>query len=182
MPAHPRWGRGRRTSPAAGIPNRTEMRYSQHLEQLRLAGDILAWRFECIRLRLGLDDKTTYTPDFEVLLPSMEYEYHEVKGAKNYRQEGQVVRAGAYWPEDSRLKVKVAAAIYPERCFVGVRERKPVDGPGGPWIREEFSRPEQEPEGARPELPFPATAGAPGGAAGEQATSSSRSSTRRTRT
>jgi len=173
MPGHPRWGRGRAYRPSAGVTNRTERRYAEHLERLRQAGEILAWRFECVRFRLGIDDKTTYTPDFEVLLPSMEYEYHEVKGAKNYREEkgGPVTRAGAYWPEDSRLKVKVAAAIYPDRCFVGVRERKPVDGPGGPWIREEFSRPEAEAESPQLELrEIPA---------GEPAVSETRSARRR---
>ena len=47
--------------------NKTESRYAEHLQIKLLAGEILEWRFEPIRLKLA--PKTFYTPDFAVVMP-----------------------------------------------------------------------------------------------------------------
>ena len=47
--------------------NRLEAAYADHLEQRRVAGDIIAWDFEPERLVLA--NRCTYTPDFRLLAP-----------------------------------------------------------------------------------------------------------------
>jgi hypothetical protein len=98
-----------------GTMNRTEAAYDQHLWVMRHAGDVLWHKFEGIKLRLA--DNTFLTVDFSVLPRSGVLEMHEVKG---------------YWQDDARVKIKVAASIYPFR-FIAVKKRK------GGWDREEFS-------------------------------------------
>jgi len=108
--------------------NKTEARYEVYLGLLLQAGAITGWVFEGIKLRLGPDWLTTYTPDFMVQLGDGVVELHDVKGASSSKGS----TAGAWWEEDARLKIKVAAGLYPFR-FVGVHE----DGLGG-WVREVF--------------------------------------------
>src|SRR3979490_1182329 len=86
-----------------GEMNKTEQAYDNHLQQLQQAGEILWHKFEAIKLRLA--DNTFYTCDFAVLTADCVLEMHEVKGG--------------FWMEDSRVKIKVAAAMYPFQ-FVGV--------------------------------------------------------------
>jgi hypothetical protein len=98
--------------------NKTEARYAEHLEQCKADGLILWWKFEGLKLRLA--DNTFYTPDFAVLPVSGLLECHEVKG---------------FWMDDARVKVKVAAELYPLR-FIAITERAKKDGGG--WKVEEF--------------------------------------------
>lgn len=97
-----------------GTMNKTEAVYDAHLWAKRHAGDVLWHKFEAVKLRLA--DNTFYTPDFAVLPSSGVIELHEVKG---------------FWQDDARVKIKVAASIYPFR-FVAVRKVR------GGWEREEF--------------------------------------------
>lgn len=101
-----------------GQRNRTEAAYESALELRRRAGEVAWYRFEGIKLRLA--DSTFYTPDFAVMLAGGEMELHEVKGL---------------WEEDARVKIKVAAAMYPFR-FLGIRQIPKKDGGG--WEFEEF--------------------------------------------
>lgn len=101
-----------------GAMNKTETRYSAHLEARKFAGEILWWRFEGMKFRLA--DNTFYTPDFNVLLANGSLEHHEVKG---------------YWQDDARVKIKVAADLYP-MPFLAVKERPKRDGGG--WDVEVF--------------------------------------------
>jgi hypothetical protein len=102
----------------AGQQNGTEARYAASLEQRKAAGEILWYRFEGLKLRLA--DNTFYTPDFAVMTSSCAIELHEVKG---------------YWEDDARVKIKVAAEMYPFR-FVAVM---PVAKKhGGGWSVEEL--------------------------------------------
>lgn len=101
-----------------GTMNRTETAYAAHLDALKHAGEIAWWKFEGVKLRLA--DNTFYTCDFAVLPASGVLEMHEVKG---------------FWQDDARVKIKVAAAIYPFR-FVAVTAR--AKKRGGGWEREEF--------------------------------------------
>src|SRR5262245_16333530 len=103
----------------AGDMNKTETAYDAHLWELRHAGDVLWHKFEGIKLRLA--DNTFLTVDFAVLPKSGVLEMHEVKG---------------FWQDDARVKIKVAASIYPFR-FIAVKARAKKNGGG--WEREEFS-------------------------------------------
>lgn len=102
----------------AGVMNKTEAAYSQYLDALRAAGEVLWFRFEGIKLRLA--DNTFYSPDFAVMRADGQLEAHEVKG---------------HWQDDARVKIKVAADQYPFR-FVAVKARAKKDGGG--WSVEEF--------------------------------------------
>jgi len=94
--------------------NKTEAAYDAHLWSLR--GRSIVWhKFEAVKLRLA--DTTFYSPDFAVQTISGQIEMHEVKG---------------FWRDDARVKIKVAAALYPFR-FLAVTKEK-----GGGWKVEEF--------------------------------------------
>jgi hypothetical protein len=101
-----------------GEKNKTEDAYGQHLETLKAAGLVVWYKFEGLKFRLA--DNTFYTPDFAVMLSSGHLEAHEVKG---------------YWQEDARVKIKVAADMYPIR-FVAIKARPKKEGGG--WAIETF--------------------------------------------
>ena len=98
-----------------GKQNKTESAYGAVLEQRKRAGEVAWYAFEGIKLRLA--DLTFYTPDFAVMLTSGEMEMHEVKG---------------FWEDDARVKIKVAASLFPFR-FIGVQSVR------GAWKYEAFS-------------------------------------------
>jgi hypothetical protein len=95
-----------------GEMNKTEADYGQRLELLLRAGEILWYKFEAVKLRLA--NNTFYTPDFAVLNEQSEMEMHEVKG---------------FWEDDARVKIKVAASLYPFK-FLAVMPRSKKDGYG----------------------------------------------------
>ena len=84
--------------------NKLETRYAEYLDRLKLGHRILWWRFNAFRFRLA--DGAWYKPDFAVMLASYELECHETKG---------------FWREAARVRIKVAADLYPIR-FVAVTE------------------------------------------------------------
>jgi hypothetical protein len=98
--------------------NKTEAAYDTHLFQRFFAKEILWHKFEAVKLRLA--DNTFYSPDFAVMLADGTLEMHEVKG---------------FWQDDARVKIKVAASIYPFR-FIAVTARAKKHGGG--WEVEEF--------------------------------------------
>ena len=102
-----------------GERNKTEAAYELYLEERKQRGEIAWYKFEGVKLRLA--DNTFYTPDFAVMLKqSREIQMHEVKG---------------HWQDDARVKIKVAADMYPFR-FIAVTPRRKRDGGG--WNTEEF--------------------------------------------
>ena len=101
-----------------GEMNKTEQAYDALLQERRGLGLIVWHKFEGIKLRLA--DNTFYTPDFAVLANDLVLEMHEVKG---------------FWQDDARVKIKVAASLYPFR-FIAVTPRAKKNGGG--WDREEF--------------------------------------------
>lgn len=103
----------------AGVMNRTEVAYAAYLEQLKYEGKVLWFKFEGIKLRLA--DKTFYTVDFFVMPASRELEAHEVKG---------------FWTDDARVKIKVAAGMYPVFKFIAIKKESKAGGGG--WAVEEF--------------------------------------------
>lgn len=82
-----------------GEMNKTEAKYKQELDLQLIAGKILWYKFEGIKLRLA--DNTFYSPDFAVLNSDFQIELHEVKGAK------------AIFQDDAKVKIKVASDLYP---------------------------------------------------------------------
>jgi hypothetical protein len=98
----------------AGAMNKTESAYSAQLEGQKHIGAIAWYRFEGMKFRLA--DNTFYTPDFMVMLASGELQAHEVKG---------------FWTDDARVKIKVAADMYPIQ-FIAVKKAK------SGWERESF--------------------------------------------
>jgi hypothetical protein len=103
----------------AGQMNKTEAAYGLYLEGLKAAGRVQWYRFEGLKLRLA--DATFYTPDYAVMTDDGVMQCHEVKG---------------YWEDDARVKIKVAAAMYPFE-FIAVTVVAKKDGGG--WKREDFS-------------------------------------------
>ena len=101
-----------------GERNKSEAAYESVLQARQVAGEVVWYRFEGIKLRLA--DNTFYTPDFAVMLADGQIELHEVKG---------------FWADDARVKIKVAADQYPFR-FIAVMARSKRDGGG--WKVEEF--------------------------------------------
>lgn len=101
-----------------GERNKTEAAYEGELKVLQDCGDVLWFKFEGVKLRLA--DNTFYTPDFAVMRADGQMEMHEVKG---------------FWQDDARVKIKVAAELYPFR-FIAAVPRKKKDGGG--WNIEVF--------------------------------------------
>ena len=103
-----------RTRPEPGTMNKLEAQYAQHLELRKIAGEIVDYRFE--RMKLKLAGNTFYTPDFMVITQHW-IEMHETKG---------------FWEDDARVKIKVAADQFPEFLFVAVQWKQKQ------WVFEEF--------------------------------------------
>lgn len=86
--------------------NKTEIRYGLMLEARRRVGEILAYEFGALTLRLG--DDLRYTPDWLVWLVSdgngrPVIELHEVKGG--------------FIRDDARVKLHAAAKQFPMFTF-----------------------------------------------------------------
>lgn len=102
----------------AGRMNTWERQRALQLEAMKRAGEIVAWGFETVTLRLA--DRTTYTPDFTIVTAaSGALVFEEVKG---------------FWRDDARVKIKVAARQFPWFQFRALKRRK--GRPEG-WEREE---------------------------------------------
>jgi hypothetical protein len=95
-----------------GEMNKTETEYDLRLDAMKHHGEIAWYCFEGIKLRLA--DATFYTPDFVVMASDGVIECHEVKG---------------FWRDEARVKIKVAAALYPFR-FIAARKRTKAQGDG----------------------------------------------------
>lgn len=105
------YAKGRRP---LGIMNRLESKFAETLEEQKQNGDIVWWAYEPIRLRLA--DNTTYTPDFFVMTQDLELIVYETKGR---------------WLDAARIKIKVAADLYPFRFVAAQWKNKQ-------WVYEEF--------------------------------------------
>ncbi len=103
-----------------GQLNKTEAAYEGLLRQRLITGEVQWFRFEGLKLRLA--DNTFYTPDFAVLVADGRLECHEVKG---------------YWTDDARVKIKIAAEMYPIRFVACYLRPKKI---GGGWTYEDFSQ------------------------------------------
>ncbi|MCE7797871.1 hypothetical protein LWE61_15065 [Sphingobium sufflavum] len=103
-----------------GEKNQTEQRYEDEvLRPRQLAGEIVWYRFEGIKLRLA--DNTFLEVDFPVMLADGTMELHDVKGS------------AAIIEEDAKVKMKVAASLYPFVFRIAI----PKGRRGGGWTVEE---------------------------------------------
>lgn len=102
----------------AGKMNKTEAAYAALLESHKQAGEIQWYAFEGMTFKLA--DNTRYTPDFAVLRSDGLMEIHEVKG---------------FWRDDGRVKIKVAAELFPFRFLAVKKQSKKA---GGGWDVEVF--------------------------------------------
>ena len=105
LPEAPPNARGHRARHEPGKMNSLEKRYSEELDLRLLAGEVLWWRFEPLKLRLA--NGTFYTADFLVMLADRTLEVVEVKGG--------------HWEDDARVKFKVAAEQFPIFRFRAVQ-------------------------------------------------------------
>lgn len=108
--------------------NDWEREYARELDLMKMAGEILDWRYEPIRIRLA--KKTHYVPDFLVVRcvdaptaggEAVVSEYREVKG---------------HWREKSLAKFKIAADQLPWFRFLAIRKKKVKEGGGWEVIKE----------------------------------------------
>ena len=107
--------KGNTTRRVAGKMNKTEEAYSRTLQERKLRGEIHHWQFEAMALRLA--DRTTYTPDFFIIMADGSIVFHEVKG---------------FWHQAGRIKIKVAAELHPWFTFIAVQLKKKE------WVYEQF--------------------------------------------
>lgn len=99
-----------------GQMNKTEQAYANELELAKIGGSIQWYKFEGMKFRLA--DNTFYTPDFMVLTSGGYLEAHEVKGSMKIFQ------------DDAKVKIKVAASMYPIKFITAVPISKRQ---GGGW-------------------------------------------------
>ncbi len=111
--------RGRTNGRKTGM-NGTEKEYCTTLIAKLAASEINGYAFE--KLTLKLADDTRYTPDFMVILTDGTIEFHEVKG----------------WgfEDDAKVKIKVAAEMFPWFVFRSFTKRAKKDGGG--WTERVF--------------------------------------------
>ena len=88
-----------------------ERAYAQRLDLLKRAGEIIDWRYEAMRFRVGgkvnLRD-AFYTPDF-LVITGERVELHETKGR---------------WMEAARVRIAAAASLFPWFAFKAVYRKK----------------------------------------------------------
>lgn len=131
------------TTPSQYSPmNSLESDYAEYLEQRRMASDILGYRFEPFKLILvhgvpGKRKEMTYKPDFLIILrpevPKLiaEREARHTLFRKCYEFEIHEVKGG-YIREDSILKLKMAAELFPWFKFYLVQRER------GEWKYNEY--------------------------------------------
>ncbi len=98
--------KAKKVSHRPGHMNKGESLYAERLRVRVLAGEVKSFAFEADTLLLAY--LCRYTPDFRVVLPDGTIEYHECKGKKG---------KSYYAREDARIKLKVAASLYPRFTF-----------------------------------------------------------------
>jgi len=101
-----------------GEMNWLETAFAKHLDTQKAAGMVVAWHYECFRMRIAFGDKPAWIKvDFFVLYSDGSIRLFETKG---------------FWREAARLRIKVAAGVYPWAKFIGVKRIKQE------WIYEQF--------------------------------------------
>lgn len=100
--------------------NRNEASYDRYLRDRFAAGEIAVAFYEAVKFRFA--DSTYYTPDFMVIFPDGLTEFHECKGFKR-KPSGEP----GYWSEeDAKLKIKIAAEMYPFTFKIVFQEKNGI--------------------------------------------------------
>lgn len=99
-----------------GTMNNTEAEYSLLLRAEQSKGLVEWFQFEGITLKLAHD--TRYTADFAVMGRDGTLEIHEVKGARKRGTLSGSVSHKPHFEDDAKVKIQVAAAMFPFRFFV----------------------------------------------------------------
>jgi hypothetical protein len=97
-----------RQPPAAPVRrgmNGTEAAYAAHLGMRQLAGEIVGWKYEAVKLRLA--DGAFYKPDFLIVFSDGRIEFAETKGA---------------WREAAKVRFKVARELFAPIVFRAIRK------------------------------------------------------------
>ncbi len=95
---------GAKPPPQKRPPSKGELAYEEHLRTMQAAGVVRAWTAQPFRVLLG--PNCTYTPDFLVSFTrAARPALVEVKGASKSKS----AIGGAWWPEGSRDKARLAA-------------------------------------------------------------------------
>lgn len=100
--------------------NKTEAAYSKVLEQRKLAGEILDWKFHPMNVRLAAG--VFYEVDFLVLTADMQVQIHETKGG--------------YTTDKGQMKIRLCADALP--WFAMFKAKKLSAKDGGGWNIEEY--------------------------------------------
>lgn len=87
--------------------NKLEKAWARMLQNYMLGECINYWAFEPLKLRLAKG--AFYTPDFMVIENDGSISFHETKG---------------FWRDDARVKIKVAATLFPWFEFKGIQRIK----------------------------------------------------------
>lgn len=103
-----------------GLMNGWERQRAGELEVMQRAKLIRWWLFGSFALRLAR--ATFYHPDFMLLTSDGAIEFEEVKG---------------HWEDDARVKIKVAARMYPQFRFRAIQRKTKKQGGG--WKIEAIS-------------------------------------------
>jgi hypothetical protein len=107
-----------------GEMNATEARFAAELRTMQTVGEIEWYGYECITFRLA--DRTTYTPDFLMLYATGELWAIDVKGTTKTKGG----KHKAFTEEDAKIKIKLAAELFPLRF--GLAYQLPKNA-GGAW-------------------------------------------------
>jgi hypothetical protein len=113
-----------------GERNKTEAAFEQHLENQKRAGVVLDYGFQ--RITLHIPGGLNYTPDFDYIAVDNVLTLVEVKPGFDERKKDGSVKRRAFSTEDSAIRLKVCASIFPLK-FIRVFP----DGRGD-WAEEEF--------------------------------------------
>lgn len=114
--------------PAPGEMNKNELAYSSHLDLRKRLGEIIDWRWNALKFRIGAPGKNcNYTPDFVVISNGI-IECHDTKGMKR----NPTGEERPYVEDDAMVKIKAAAELYPWIRWVLVWK-----GRDGAWASEE---------------------------------------------
>jgi hypothetical protein len=84
--------------------NKLEAKFGRYLDYIKQRGDIKDYRFESVKFRLA--KRTWFTPDYYAIRSDDAHLVFEVKG---------------HWEDDARVKIKVAAEMYPHLRWAAVR-------------------------------------------------------------
>lgn len=123
---------------ARGGMNDTEAAFAEHLRKRCERNEFLSYGFQ--QRSLPLAAGASYTPDFVVQENDLSVTYYEVRGAK-HTTPSKHFPLGSIVPictTAARVRIKVAASLYPKRRFVMVW---PADRHMFSWMERDYSAP-----------------------------------------